>query len=179
MADALLSDIDGTLVDNNALHAEACRQIGKGGDQVAKASKPEADSFAAALEKVMMRAGQAVALGDAPWDAQAGHTSHRSHFGRLESGRSPPGVWKSGWIRQTSCSTSPGPPCAAEATCPSFFAPVIFRKRENLLNWRDEESSGPEYTSVGTVSTYCTGSTSLPLSLGDNGSCHLYNCAIS
>lgn len=71
MADALLSDIDGTLVDNNALHAEACRQIGKGGDQVAKASQPEADSFAAALEKVMMRAEQAVALADTPWDAQA------------------------------------------------------------------------------------------------------------
>jgi hypothetical protein len=71
MADALLSDIDGTLVDNNALYADACRQIGKGGDQVAKASKPEADSFAATLEKVMMRAGQGVALGDAPWDAQA------------------------------------------------------------------------------------------------------------
>ena len=48
MADALLSDIDGTLVDNNALHADACRQIGKGGDQVATASKPEADSFEAA-----------------------------------------------------------------------------------------------------------------------------------
>jgi phosphoglycolate phosphatase-like HAD superfamily hydrolase len=37
----------------------------------AKASKPEADTFAAALEKVMMRAEQAVALGDTPWDAQA------------------------------------------------------------------------------------------------------------
>jgi HAD superfamily hydrolase (TIGR01509 family) len=37
----------------------------------AKASKPEADIFAAALEKVKMRAEQAVALGDTPWDAQA------------------------------------------------------------------------------------------------------------
>jgi len=85
MADALLSDIEGTLVDNNALHAEACREIGKGGDQVAKASKPEADSFAAALEKVMMHAGQAVALGDARLGTRRLQESwayhHRSHFG--------------------------------------------------------------------------------------------------
>ncbi len=173
MPDVLLTDIDGTLVDSNALHAEAWRrtfehfgiqvgmdeawrQIGKGGDQVipvfvpeadrerlekplkefrkqifhrdymprmvafsqardllvrvrksgmkialatspdeedlptygklvgmedlvneasssadAKASKPDADIFAAALKKVDMRAEQAVALGDTPWDAQA------------------------------------------------------------------------------------------------------------
>jgi len=173
MADVLLSDIDGTLVDSNTLHAEAWRrtfehfgieigmddawrQIGKGGDQViptfvpeadrerlekpmkefrkelfhrdymsrivafsqardlllrvkqsgmkivlatssekedlptlckivgmedliddastsadAKASKPEADIFAAALKKVGMQPQQAVALGDTPWDAQA------------------------------------------------------------------------------------------------------------
>jgi HAD superfamily hydrolase (TIGR01509 family) len=173
MPEVLLTDIDGTLVDSNALHAEAWRrtfehfgiqigmdeawrQIGKGGDQVipifvpesdrerlekpimefrkkifhrdymprivafgkahellvrvraagmkialatsseqedlstygrilgmedlvdeasssadAKASKPEADIFAAALKKVGMRPEQAVALGDTPWDAQA------------------------------------------------------------------------------------------------------------
>lgn len=173
MPDVLLTDLDGTLVDSNALHAEAWRrtfehfgiqvgmdeawrQIGKGGDQVipvfvpeadrerlekplkefrkeifhrdymhrmvafsqarelllrvrdsgmkiviatssdkedlptysklvgmddlvneasssadAKASKPDADIFAAALKKVNMRAEQAVALGDTPWDAQA------------------------------------------------------------------------------------------------------------
>ncbi len=182
MADVLLTDIDGTLVDSNALHAESWRrafehfgiqvslgeawsQIGKGGDQVipiyvpegdrerlekplkelrseifhrdylprivpfakarellvrvrasgmklvlatsseeedlaiysriigggdkdadqgiddlvheaatssdAKASKPEADIFAAALRKVNMKPEQAIALGDTPWDAQA------------------------------------------------------------------------------------------------------------
>jgi HAD superfamily hydrolase (TIGR01509 family) len=173
MADVLLTDIDGTLVDSNALHAEAWRrtfehfgiqvgmdeawrQIGKGGDQLiptfvpesdrerikgpltefrkqlfhrdymprivafsksrellvrvrqsgikialatssdeediahyakiigmedlvdeaassadAKASKPEADIFAAALKKVKMDPDQAVAMGDTPWDAQA------------------------------------------------------------------------------------------------------------
>jgi HAD superfamily hydrolase (TIGR01509 family) len=173
MPDVLLTDIDGTLVDSNALHAEAWRrtfehfgiqvgldeawsQIGKGGDKViphfvpkadqerlekpmkdfrkeifhrdymsrmvafskaadllarvrdagmkialatssdkedlpiygklvgmddlvneasssddAKDSKPDADIFAAALKKVNMRAEQAVALGDTPWDAQA------------------------------------------------------------------------------------------------------------
>ena len=173
MPEVLLTDIDGTLVDSNALHAEAWRrtfehfgiqigmdeawrQIGKGGDQVipifvpkadcerlekpikefrkqifhrdymprivafakahellvrvravgmkialatsseqedlstygkilgmedlvdeasssadAKASKPEADIFAAALKKVNMRPEHAVALGDTPWDAQA------------------------------------------------------------------------------------------------------------
>jgi HAD superfamily hydrolase (TIGR01509 family) len=173
MPDVLLTDIDGTLVDSNALHAEAWRrtfehfgiqvglgeawsQIGKGGDKVipyfvpaadcdrlekpmkefrkeifhrdymhrmvafskaaellakvrdagmkvalatssdkedlpvygklvgmddlvneasssddAKDSKPDADIFAAALKKVNMRADQAVALGDTPWDAQA------------------------------------------------------------------------------------------------------------
>lgn len=37
----------------------------------AKASKPDADIFAAALKKVNMRAEQAVALGDTPWDAPA------------------------------------------------------------------------------------------------------------
>ncbi len=169
MLEVLLTDIDGTLVDSNALHAEAWRhfgiqvgmdeawrQIGKGGDQVipvfvpeadrerlekplkefrkqlfhrdymhrmvafsqarelllraresgleivlatssdkedlpaygklvgmddlideasssadAKASKPEADIFAAALRKIDMRPEQAIALGDTPWDAQA------------------------------------------------------------------------------------------------------------
>lgn len=173
MAKVLLTDIDGTLVDSNALHAEAWRrafehfeiqigmddawrQIGKGADQLiptfvqesdreriekplkelrkeifhrdymarivpfakahdllvrvrevskkialatssdpedlaaygkllgmddlvdeasssgdAKRSKPSADIFAAALEKVGMRAEQAIALGDTPWDAQA------------------------------------------------------------------------------------------------------------
>jgi HAD superfamily hydrolase (TIGR01509 family) len=60
MAKALLTDIDGTLVDSNALHAEAWRrtfehfgievgmdeawsQIGKGGDQVMPVFVPEAD----------------------------------------------------------------------------------------------------------------------------------------
>ncbi len=173
MAEVLLCDIDGTLVDSNTLHAEAWRrtfeqfgieigmdeawrQIGKGGDQVipvfvaerdrerlekpikelrkeifhrdymqrivafvharelllrvkesglkialatsaneedlstygkivkmddliaeastsadAKQSKPEADIFQAALDKLGMRAEQAVALGDTPYDAEA------------------------------------------------------------------------------------------------------------
>ncbi len=173
MPDLLLTDIDGTLVDSNALHAEAWRrtfehfgiqvgldeawrQIGKGGDKVialfvpeldrnrlevplkklrkeifhrdymarmvafpqagnllirvrragkkialatssdkedlpvygklvgmedlvdeassaddAKNSKPDPDIFAAALEKVKMRAEQAIGLGDTPWDAEA------------------------------------------------------------------------------------------------------------
>ena len=60
MAKVLLSDIDGTLVDSNALHAEAWRrtfehfgievgmdeawrQIGKGGDQLIPVFVPEAD----------------------------------------------------------------------------------------------------------------------------------------
>jgi HAD superfamily hydrolase (TIGR01509 family) len=60
MSDVLLSDIDGTLVDSNALHAEAWRrafehfgievgmdeawsQIGKGGDQLIPVFVPEAD----------------------------------------------------------------------------------------------------------------------------------------
>jgi HAD superfamily hydrolase (TIGR01509 family) len=173
MADVLLTDIDGTLVDSNALHVEAWRrtfehfginigmdeawrQIGKGGDQVipifvpredrdrleasiksfrkelfhrdymerivsfaksrellqrvknqqmkiviasstdeedlktygkiigmedlvdgaatsadAEKSKPAGDIFAAALKKVNMQPGRAVALGDTPWDALA------------------------------------------------------------------------------------------------------------
>ena len=37
----------------------------------AKASKPEPDIFAAALNKVGMTAREAVALGDTPWDAEA------------------------------------------------------------------------------------------------------------
>jgi HAD superfamily hydrolase (TIGR01509 family) len=37
----------------------------------AKSSKPSADIFAAALEKVGMRPEQAIALGDTPWDAEA------------------------------------------------------------------------------------------------------------
>lgn len=60
MPEVLLTDIDGTLVDSNALHAEAWRrtfehfgiqvgmheawrQIGKGGDQVIPVFVPEAD----------------------------------------------------------------------------------------------------------------------------------------
>jgi HAD superfamily hydrolase (TIGR01509 family) len=60
MTDVLLSDIDGTLVDSNALHAEAWRrafehfgiqvgldeawsQIGKGGDQLIPVFVPESD----------------------------------------------------------------------------------------------------------------------------------------
>ena len=66
MAEVLLSDIDGTLVDSNALHAEAWRrafehfgiqvgmdeawrQIGKGGDKLIPVFVPEADL--ARLEK--------------------------------------------------------------------------------------------------------------------------------
>jgi HAD superfamily hydrolase (TIGR01509 family) len=173
MVEVLLSDIDGTLVDSNALHAEAWRrtfehfgiqvgldeawsQIGKGGDKLipvfvkeadrdrlgkqiealrkdifhrdymprivsfpksrellakvkangtrivlatssekedvatykrivgmedlvdetasgsdAKESKPEPDVFAAALDKIGLRADQAIALGDTPYDARA------------------------------------------------------------------------------------------------------------
>jgi HAD superfamily hydrolase (TIGR01509 family) len=173
MPDVLLTDVDGTLLDSNALHAEAWRrafehfgiqigmdeawrQIGKGADQLiptflperdrerlepslrdyrgeifhrdfmprivpfarahdllvkvreagmkialatssnpedlatfgrilgmddlvdeassagdAKRSKPAPDIFAAALEKVGMRAEQAIALGDTPYDAQS------------------------------------------------------------------------------------------------------------
>jgi phosphoglycolate phosphatase-like HAD superfamily hydrolase len=37
----------------------------------AKRSKPAPDIFAAALEKVGMRAEQAIALGDTPYDAQS------------------------------------------------------------------------------------------------------------
>jgi HAD superfamily hydrolase (TIGR01509 family) len=199
MADVLLTDIDGTLVDSNALHAEAWRrtfehfgiqvgldeawrQIGKGGDKVipvfvpeadrerlekplkefrkeifhrdymsrmvafpqarelllrvrqsgmkialatssdeedlatygklvgmddlvdqasssadAKASKPNADIFAAALSKVNMRAEQAVALGDTPWDAQAAGKLGIPVIGLTSGG------WKADDLRSAGC----------------------------------------------------------------------------
>jgi HAD superfamily hydrolase (TIGR01509 family) len=199
MPDVLLTDIDGTLVDSNSLHAEAWRrtfehfgiqigldqawsQIGKGGDQLipvfvpetdrerlekplkefrkeifhrdymprmvafsqarelllrvrnsgmkialatssekadlaiygklvgmddlvdeasssadAKASKPEADIFAAALQKVDMRPEQAVALGDTPWDAQAAGKLGIPVIGLTSGG------WKADDLRAAGC----------------------------------------------------------------------------
>ena len=199
MTDVLLTDIDGTLVDSNALHAEAWRrafehfgiqigldeawrQIGKGGDQLipvfvpeadrqrlekplkefrkqlfhrhymprmvafpqardlllrvrnsgskiaiatssekadlalygklvgmddlvdeasssadANASKPEADIFAAALQKVNMRPDQAVALGDTPWDAQAAGKLGIPVIGLTSGG------WKADDLRAAGC----------------------------------------------------------------------------
>ena len=199
MPDVLLTDIDGTLVDSNALHAEAWRrtfehfgiqigldeawrQIGKGGDQVipvfvpdadrerleeplkkfrkdifhrdyisrmvafpqarelllrvqqsgmkialatssdqedlalygklvgmedlideasssadATASKPHADIFAAALKKVNMRAEQAVALGDTPWDAEAAGKLGIPVVGLTSGG------WKADDLRSAGC----------------------------------------------------------------------------
>jgi HAD superfamily hydrolase (TIGR01509 family) len=199
MPDVLLTDIDGTLVDSNSLHAEAWRrtfehfgiqigldqawsQIGKGGDQLipvfvpetdrerlekplkefrkeifhrdymprmvafaqarelllrvrnsgikialatssekadlavygklvgmddlvdeasssadAKASKPEADIFAAALQKVNMRPEQAVALGDTPWDAQGAGKLGIPVIGL------PSGGWKADDLRAAGC----------------------------------------------------------------------------
>ena len=199
MPDLLLTDIDGTLVDSNALHAEAWRrtfehfgiqigldeawsQIGKGGDQLipvfvpeadrerlekpltefrkeifhrdymprmvafpqarelllrvrtsgmkialatssekadlsvygklvgmedlvdeasssadAKASKPEADIFAAALQKLDMRTEQAVALGDTPWDAQAAGKLGIPVIGLTSGG------WKADDLRAAGC----------------------------------------------------------------------------
>lgn len=199
MPDVLLTDIDGTLVDSNALHAEAWRrafehfgiqlgldeawsQIGKGGDQLipvfvpevdrerlekplkelrkeifhrdymsrmvafsrarelllrvsnsgmkialatssekadltmygklvgmddlvdeasssdeATASKPEADIFAAALQKVNMRPEQAVALGDTPWDAQAAGKLGIPVIGLTSGG------WKADDLRAAGC----------------------------------------------------------------------------
>jgi len=199
MPDVLLTDIDGTLVDSNALHADAWRrtfehfgiqigldeawsQIGKGGDQLipvfvpeadcerlekpltefrkeifhrdymprmvafpqarelllrvrtsgmkialatssekadlsvygklvgmkdlvdeasssadAKASKPEADIFAAALQKLDMRTEQAVALGDTPWDAQAAGKLGIPVIGLTSGG------WKADDLRAAGC----------------------------------------------------------------------------
>jgi HAD superfamily hydrolase (TIGR01509 family) len=199
MPDVLLTDIDGTLVDSNPLHAEAWRrtfehfgiqigldeawsQIGKGGYQLipvfvqemdrkrlekplkefrkeifhrdymprmvafsqarelllrvrnsgmkialatssekadlavygklvgmddlvdeassstdAKASKPEADIFAAALQKVDMRPEQAVALGDTPWDAQAAGKLGIPVIGLTSGG------WKADDLRAAGC----------------------------------------------------------------------------
>jgi HAD superfamily hydrolase (TIGR01509 family) len=199
MPDVLLTDIDGTLVDSNALHADAWRrtfehfgiqigldeawsQIGKGGDQLipvfvpeadrerlekpltefrkeifhrdymprmvafpqarelllrvrtsgmkialatssekadlsvygklvgmedlvdeasssadAKASKPEADIFAAALQKLDMRTEQAVALGDTPWDAQAAGKLCIPVIGLTSGG------WKADDLRAAGC----------------------------------------------------------------------------
>jgi HAD superfamily hydrolase (TIGR01509 family) len=199
MPDVLLTDIDGTLVDSNALHAEAWRrtfehfgiqigldeawrQIGKGGDHLipvfvpdadrerleeplkkfrkhifhrdyisrivafsqarelllrvqqsrmkialvtssdqedlafygklvgmedlideasstadAKASKPDPDIFAAALKKVNMRAEQAVALGDTPWDAEAAGKLGIPVIGLTSGG------WKADDLRSAGC----------------------------------------------------------------------------
>lgn len=199
MPDVLLTDIDGTLVDSNALHAEAWRrtfehfgfqagldetwrQIGKGGDKVialfvpeadrerlekplkdfrkeifhrdymprmvafpragdllrrvrstgmkialatsseeedlpiygklvgmddlvdeasssadAKASKPDPDIFAAALKKVNMRAAQAMALGDTPWDAEAAGKLGIPVIGLTSGG------WKADDLRAAGC----------------------------------------------------------------------------
>ena len=199
MADVLLTDIDGTLVDSNALHAEAWRrtfehfgietnlaemwkEIGKGGDQVipiyvpeadrerlekpikafrkeivhsvymprivafeksrellqrvkaqglkiviassteeedlrfygelvqmddlidkastsanAEQSKPEGDIFAAALKKVGMRAEQAIALGDTPWDVEAARKCGVSTIGLTCGG------WKRGELLEAGC----------------------------------------------------------------------------
>lgn len=199
MPDVLLTDIDGTLVDSNTLHAEAWRrafehfgiqigmdeawrQIGKGGDHVirvfvpeadrerlekpikqfrkeifhrdymprmvafsrarelllevrrsgmkialatssdkedlatygklvgmedlvdeasssadAKASKPDADIFAAALKKVNMHPEQAVALGDTPWDAEAAGKLAIPVIGLTSGG------WKAGDLRSAGC----------------------------------------------------------------------------
>ena len=180
MPDVLLTDIDGTLVDSNALHAWS--QIVKGGDQLipgfvpeadrerlekpltefrkeifhrdymprmvafpqarelllrvrtsgmkialatssekadlsvygklvgmedlvdeasssadAKASKPEADIFAAALQKLDMRTEQAVALGDTPWDAQAAGKLGIPVIGLTSGG------WKADDLRAAGC----------------------------------------------------------------------------
>ena len=199
MPNVLLTDIDGTLVDSNALHAEAWRrtfehfgiqigldeawrQIGKGGDKVipvfvpeadrerlekplkefrkqifhrdymprmvafskarelllrvrhsemkialatssdkadlavygklvgmedlvdqasssddARASKPDSDIFAAALQKVSMRPEQAVALGDTPWDAQAAGKLGIPVIGLTSGG------WKADDLRSAGC----------------------------------------------------------------------------
>ena len=199
MAEVLLTDIDGTLVDSNTLHADAWRrtfehfgiqvgldeawsQIGKGGDQLipffvpkedierlekplkefrkelfhkeyasrmvafgkardllvrvreaglkialatsadkedlstygklvgmedlideasssgdAKASKPEADIFAAALKKVNLGAEKAIALGDTPWDAQAAGKLGIPVIGLTSGG------WKADDLRAAGC----------------------------------------------------------------------------
>jgi HAD superfamily hydrolase (TIGR01509 family) len=63
----------------------------------AKASKPEADSIAAALEKVKIRAEQAVALGDTPWDAQAAGKLGIPVMGLTSGG------WKADDLRSAGC----------------------------------------------------------------------------
>jgi HAD superfamily hydrolase (TIGR01509 family) len=199
MPDVLLTDIDGTLVDSNALHAEAWRrafehfgiqvgfdeawrQIGKGGDKViaefvaeperkrleeplkqlrkeifhrdymgrmvafarardlllrvresgmrialatsankedlpvygrlvgmedlvdeasssadAERSKPDPDIFVAALKRVGMRAEQAIALGDTPWDAEAAGKIGVPVIGLTSGG------WKADDLRAAGC----------------------------------------------------------------------------
>jgi phosphoglycolate phosphatase-like HAD superfamily hydrolase len=63
----------------------------------AKASKPEADIFAAALQKLDMRTEQAVALGDTPWDAQAAGKLGIPVIGLTSGG------WKADDLRAAGC----------------------------------------------------------------------------
>jgi len=63
----------------------------------AKASKPEADIFAAALKKVGMQPQQAVALGDTPWDAQAAGKLGIPTIGLTSGG------WKRSDLRDAGC----------------------------------------------------------------------------
>ncbi len=63
----------------------------------AKASKPDADIFAAALKKVNMRAEQAVALGDTPWDAEAAGKLGIPVIGLTSGG------WKADDLRSAGC----------------------------------------------------------------------------
>jgi phosphoglycolate phosphatase-like HAD superfamily hydrolase len=63
----------------------------------AKASKPEADIFAAALLKVDMRPEQAVALGDTPSDAQAAGKLGIPVIGLTSGG------WKADDLRAAGC----------------------------------------------------------------------------
>jgi HAD superfamily hydrolase (TIGR01509 family) len=63
----------------------------------AKASKPDADIFAAALKKSGMRPDQAVALGDTPWDAQAAGKLNIAVIGLTCGG------WKRDDLRDAGC----------------------------------------------------------------------------
>ena len=63
----------------------------------ARASKPDAEIFSAALKKVNMLVEQAVALGDTPWDAEAA-----SKLGILVIGLTS-GGWKADDLRSAGC----------------------------------------------------------------------------